>query len=78
MSNLYAVDNMGTEFKTKAALRRFIAEHPDDVLFTDTSAFDNRGSWHGISNWRATDVIVGPNPWNNRKWYANIINGKVV
>ena len=78
MSNFYATDAQGDEFPSKAALKRFAAEHPDDIRLEDTSGFNNRGVLWGIGNLKAGDVIVGPNPWNKRNFYANIKNGKVV
>lgn len=72
MSNWYATDANGNEFKTKKALREFVAANPDDVRLTDTSAFDNKGTVFGVSTLGRSDVIVGPNPWNARNWYANV------
>ena len=73
MSNWYATDANGGEFKTKKALREFAAANPDDVRLTDTSAFGSRGTIFGIAALAGTsDVIVGPNPWNARNWYANV------
>jgi len=70
MSDWYATDANGGEFASKRALREFIAQYPDDVRLTDTSAFENRGVVWGVSNLEDRDVIVGPNPWNARRWYA--------
>jgi len=80
MSNLYATDASGGEFASKKAFREFVSYAPDSVRLEDTSAINNRGTFYGIDDPQLTssDVIVGPNPWTNRKWYANIRNGKVV
>lgn len=80
MSNLYAVDAEGNEFASKKAFREFVRDAGDSVYFEDTSAFNSRGQFVGTDNplLSSSDVIVGPNPWRNRKWYANIRNGKVV
>lgn len=80
MSNLFATDAEGNEFASKKAFREFVSAAQDSVRFEDTAAFGNRGWWWGADNPLLTesDVIVGPNPWRNRKWYANIRNGKVV
>jgi hypothetical protein len=50
------------------------------VRFEDTSYLDSRGVFWGIDHplLTSSDVIVGPNAYTNRKWYANIRNGKVV
>lgn len=80
MSNLFATDADGNEFASKKALREFASAAPDSVRFEDTAAFGGRGVFWGIDNPLITssDVIVGPNAWRNRKWYANIRGGKVV
>ena len=74
MSNWYATDANGDEFASKKALREFVAANPDDVRLTDTSAFNSRGTLFGIDEirGRGVEVIVGPNPWTNRKWYATV------
>lgn len=78
VSNFYATRPGGDEFKTKKALREYIAQRPDEVHLEDTSAFNNRGVLRGIDNLTDMDVIVGPNPWRARNWYASIRNGRVV
>lgn len=78
MSNFFATDAEGNEFASKKALREFVSATPDSVRLEDTSAFNSRGVTWGIDILTTSDVIVGPNPWRNRKWYANIRNGKVV
>lgn len=72
------MSNFGTllPFKTKKALREFVATG-SEVLVTDTSAFDNRGCIN-ITELSPLDVIVGPNVYTDRKWYANYKNGKIV
>lgn len=61
--------------KTKAELKRAVAEGKD-VYVQDTSMFGNRSG--PISNLRPEDVIVGPDVYTKRSWYANYKNGKVV
>lgn len=79
MSNFYATDANGGEFKSKKALREFVASNPGQVILKDTSAFASRGTLQGVSALTSSDVIVGPNPWNARNWYANVnAKGKVV
>ena len=62
---------------TKKALRDAILNAPNTVDLFDTSFINNRGHIP-ISEMNPSDVIVGPNCENNRKWYANIRNGKLV
>jgi hypothetical protein len=76
MSNFHATDGEGRNFKSKKALKEAIAAG-QTVYFTDTSAFSNRGTI-GVAELRAGDMVVGPDPYRQRNWYANIKNGKVV
>jgi len=80
VSDWYATDAGGGDFPSKKALREFVAAHPDDVRLEDTSLIENKGVHYGLASadLRRSDVIVGPNPWNNRRWYANVRNGKIV
>lgn len=77
MSNFHATDNRGRNFKTKKALREAYADDPTQVEFADTSAFNPRGVLNG-AELTPIDVIVGPDPYRDRRWYANVKNGKVV
>lgn len=92
MSNFHAQDNQGRNFKSKKALREAVAEEqaqvanlqPGDavqrdrlVYFTDTSAFSNRGVIT-VEDLQPSDMVVGPDPYTARNWYANVKNGKVV
>lgn len=77
MSNFHAQDSEGNNFKSKKALREAVARG-EVVFFTDTSAFNNRGTLTGISGLSSSDVIVGPDPYTARNWYGNVRNGKVV
>lgn len=64
--------------KTKKALKELIAEKgADNVLVFDTSAFGNRGTVP-LSSLGTADVVVGPDVYSSRKWYANFRNGKIV
>lgn len=76
MSNFQAFVNGYAKPKTKKALREAVA-NGEDVTFMDTSMFDNRGTV-GVDDLRESDVIVGPDVYTARNWYANIKNGKVV
>jgi hypothetical protein len=62
--------------KTKKALKDAVAAGERPLVF-DTSLHGGRGTI-SIDLLRSSDVIVGPNVLNDRKWYANFKNGKVV
>lgn len=66
----------GQKPKTKKALRDALASGAD-VAFEDTSFVNNRGCL-APDQIGPSDVIVGPDAHNQRNWYANIRNGKVV
>jgi len=71
----------GVRPKTKKALREAVADDPNmtRVHFDATSVFDTQARY-SAQHTVATDdvlVVVGPDPYNNRKWYANVKNGKV-
>lgn len=63
------------KIQTKTALKA--AVNAGTVLVFDTSLHNNRGTIP-ITMLKPEDVIVGPNVYDNRKWYANFKNGKVV
>lgn len=77
MSNLQAFVDGGKKPPTKKALREAVAANPATVTFMDTSAFNNRGTI-GVEDLTPADVIVGPDVYNARNWYANVRNGRVV
>lgn len=77
MSNFQAYINDYVKPKTKKALREAVATDPESVTFEDTSAFNSRGTIT-VSELRPSDVIVGPDAYTTRNWYANVKNGKVV
>lgn len=73
------MSNFGTvrKFASKKSLREAVAaEGADKVMVTDTSAFGNRGTIPA-SELSTADVIVGPDPYTDRRWFANVVNGKV-
>ncbi len=71
----------GHDIATKSGLKKMIQENPDKVLLYTTSLFGNQFTK------KATELdtgvkysVVGPNPYNNRKWYATVekrTDGKV-
>jgi hypothetical protein len=74
--NFHARDSAGQNFRTKKALAEAI-KAGEDVTFTDTSLTDNAGTVKQ-SMLHLTDVVVGPDPYKERRWYANIRYGKVI
>lgn len=74
MSNFGLVDSR--RLNTKKALKLAVLEG-ESVMVFDTSLHNPRGTIN-IRELRPSDVIVGPNVYDNRKWYANYKDGKVV
>lgn len=72
--------NTGKDIPTKAALKRAITENPNNVVVYGTSGFQ---PFTGSADDLVIGVkysVTGPNPYNNRKWYATIekaANGKI-
>lgn len=78
MSNWHAKDSEGRNFKSKKAFREAVAAGENFTL-TDTSLFNTRLTiFSDPTAIGPSDVIVGPDPYTARNWYANIKNGKVV
>jgi hypothetical protein len=71
----------GSDIPTKAALKRAIAENPDNVVVYGTSDFSPfTGSADNLVIGTRYSV-VGPNPDTSRKWYATIEklpNGNII
>lgn len=64
-----------SDFPTKTALKQAIAANPAKVLLYATDAFGPNAGKADIAS--ATDIgtkyyVVGPNPYNSRKWYATV------
>lgn len=76
MGNFGAQRSDGRNFQSKKAFREAVA-NGDSMIIYDTSAFNNLGHV-SISELSPIDVIVGPDPYTARNWYANVKNGKVV
>lgn len=70
MSNFDAFGENGKRFATKAALRRAV-QAGENVRFVDTTAFGGRGTVTA-EDLDPGDVIIGPNPYERREWYANV------
>ena len=71
-----AIGPDGKKFRTKKALREAVAAN-QSVVFIDTSAFNNRGTVRA-ADLRESDVVVGPDAYTQRSWYANVKQGRVV
>ena len=62
--------------KYKKLLEELVKSEPENIMIEDTSLFGN--NYKGV----LTDIkhgiiyIVGPDPHNNRKWYASITKTK--
>ena len=69
----------GVRPKTKKALKDAMANNPMCVTLDPTSAFDiaQRSISGSILAPNINYSVCGPDPYENRKWYANIKNGKV-
>lgn len=63
---------------TKKALREAMKTHPEKVLFYGTSMFNEGATFRGNRIPHEVKLsVVGPDPFNNRKWYATVSEGKV-
>lgn len=79
--NVGARRDDGRRFPSKKALKDALRCDPATVTFDVTSLFHT-----GPSHYRANDLpqgikfsVVGPDPFNNRRWYANVErNGEAV
>jgi hypothetical protein len=63
--------------RTKGALKIAIKENPEQVLLYDTSAFSSK--FNGPANSLPKDYcfnVVGPDPYNDRSWYASVKWGR--
>ncbi len=69
----------GQDIPTKKALKAELAEDPANVNLYSTSMY---GGSEGATGDKLADgvkyTVTGPNPYNNRKWYATVTlkNGK--
>lgn len=68
----------GDNFPSKKAFREAMRTNPQDVIFTTTSMFDSQTQFEGnhLPD-NAVLMVVGPDPYRDRRWYANVRNGKV-
>ena len=62
-----------TDIPTKKALKEAFANKPTLVTLYETSM----GNEHKVHFWNSLEIgvkysVVGPNPYNSRKWYATV------
>jgi hypothetical protein len=63
-------------FKTKKALKEAVeAEGAENVGVFGTSMFGNETA-STVAELNSSDVIVGPDVYNKRMWYANAVKGR--
>lgn len=72
--NCGAQGSYGSRFRSKKALREQLMTDAADEVFFDATAIDAP-----VGGYRATEVpvgiklsVVGPDPYNDRKWYATV------
>jgi hypothetical protein len=65
---------------SKAALKRAMKEAPETVRFDRTAAVGPDAGKPDIKGTEVpegdTMVVVGPNPYTERKWYGNVKHGR--
>lgn len=69
-------DSYGKDIPTKRALKEAIAANPASVYMYGTSDIT---PFSGSADKAVVGVkysVTGPNPYNNRKWYATIEKGQ--
>lgn len=83
-SGTFGVYVAGRHPKTKKALREAIVGGEQDIVFEPTSPFQ-RPDWIKVSDIEdgstGTVYVVGPDPFTDRRWYAQVAlskTGKVV
>lgn len=71
----------GERVRTKTELKLAAKNHPGGLKFFSTSAFNIGSVWYGDELTTEDHlIVVGPDPYTDRRWYANITyrNGKLV
>jgi hypothetical protein len=73
--NCGATTVTGERFKSKAALKRAMAEDPSKVLFYGTAQElgPQLGNVGTVTPVGTTLVLVGPDPERLRNWYGNVV-----
>jgi hypothetical protein len=75
MSNYGVLDKAGNDFPSKAAFRRAVAAGEVVRLYA-TSPFQGVLPPPSLTTLAPSDVVVGPNPYTKRDWYANVKTGR--
>lgn len=72
--NVGAVQSNGAFFKSKKALREQVAADPSTVGVHATSIFNQSFDCATVADLPegTTLTVVGPDPYNDRRWYANV------
>jgi hypothetical protein len=71
--NVGASTRDGVRFASKKSLKTALAENPSEVLFDVTAAFGNQDTLCGDALPQGDTLSVcGPDPYTNRRWYANV------
>ena len=69
---------MGERPKTKKALKEAMRDDPASVVFDPTAAFGTQEFIRGDDVPSGVVlVVVGPDPYTKRTWYANVTGTKV-
>lgn len=65
-------------FKTKKDLRTAVQTDPSEVFVFGTSLFGDEpsGSVEEVLQVRSSIIVVGPDVYRDRRWYANVDRGK--
>jgi hypothetical protein len=64
----------GNDIPSKTKLKQYMKDTPGLVVFYDTSAFSPEMEKTGQTLTEGKKyAVVGPNPYNSRKWYATVI-----
>lgn len=71
--NVGVSDSGGKRIKTKKALKEMVKADPRSVIVDSTALFGTR--YDGYLSEMPEGVtlsVVGPDPYNDRKWYASV------
>jgi hypothetical protein len=75
--NVGAMNRDGIRYPSKKALKTALTESPSEVVFDRTSAFEEGADNICGDSLPAGDTlsVCGPDPYSNRRWYANVTLG---
>lgn len=78
--NVGCFDSSGQRIRTKKRLKELLASDPKSVHFDKTALYDGAGTVTVEELQPGTTLsVVGPDPYNQRTWYASVVkvDGKV-